>query len=878
MLKKLLFATFLFLVARDVWAAACSSNLAGGTGNWTTAGTWTGGGTCGTAPLATDTCTVTLGDTVVVSSATAVCGITTVNGTLIGPPSTAAAVNLLVVTADGTIGNPDIVVSSTGTMRWRKNSRLAFDTNNGAGTDTGALINVACGGKVDFEGTAYDTTIAAITPVNGDAGCGTTGRKYTITPASGIGNAQAKGRVIFRSGPGESRQLEIVSVSATDFVVCTDYPDASSGTDTTGGQRLTPHTATTGTFGFTREAVPMLGGVAGCTGVNAPRRGCTGAAAGNVTGLDPAVGDQITLVQDPWIYVSAATDSPPKGYRFSFASCDTMPIFKYTNIANCGIINDAGGSACMGFGALTNAAVAQDFVGNNVHDTTPNGDVITYRGAHGRSLSDPVKVQWNRFGDGRQQLDSQTFFGFGTDATCGTACIPRFFDVSHNLFARTYGGALHLNEGIFGSVRANNVRAYKNIFEGPCVTPAGECFAIQADFLDASLVYNNIIIDQVNGNNASGMAFNTMTGLDSAALDNFIVNQADPSHATAGGAQSATDWFAFTHNYLSNNTGFAGIFAAPAYSNVVKNQGLANNATDSSGINNTVEAKGNFILTQDTNDTTHFAAADCNLAGDLGCTLRAILLTNNSQGNGNKHKAVITDNLVVGTYTSALGHKCIFGDSTEPMDFFADIDHNTCDFRGATTGNNTAVAVANVPNPASPITINARDNAVLAANNQVAFECSGNANITDNVGLSYITDGATAPEKVAAGAFGTCTTFGSQPVFQLGAGYVDRATQTGELRPDYNWMVGAPGRTAGLFPAGSAVGVRALRFNPDRITKPWSGMLVLSGSLPVPICNDAAGCLDTDQDGIVDLYDNCKFVPNPSQYDSNGDGKGDACL
>jgi hypothetical protein len=43
-------------------------------------------------------------------------------------------------------------------------------------------------------------------------------------------------------------------------------------------------------------------------------------------------------------------------------------------------------------------------------------------------------------------------------------------------------------------------------------------------------------------------------------------------------------------------------------------------------------------------------------------------------------------------------------------------------------------------------------------------------------------------------------------------------------------------------------------------------------------CTGLTSCnQDTDGDGVLDLFDNCRRTPNPSQYDSDADGAGDVC-
>lgn len=73
------------------------------------------------------------------------------------------------------------------------------------------------------------------------------------------------------------------------------------------------------------------------------------------------------------------------------------------------------------------------------------------------------------------------------------------------------------------------------------------------------------------------------------------------------------------------------------------------------------------------------------------------------------------------------------------------------------------------------------------------------------------------------------------------------------------------------FPMNTTPGTRDGFPQSIALRVPQMGLIVLRHNQPPDTF------LDADQDGIVDLCDNCPFHPNFSQTDSNGDGLGDAC-
>ena len=161
-------------------------------------------------------------------------------------------------------------------------------------------------------------------------------------------------------------------------------------------------------------------------------------------------------------------------------------------------------------------------------------------------------------------------------------------------------------------------------------------------------------------------------------------------------------------------------------------------------------------MMQDVNDTVHYAAADCDGAGDTGCGAVGIWIENDAGGNANKHKAVISDNLIIGPFTSTLGTlRGVWALTGATMDFNADIDHNTIDGRGSSI--NGGIDISAASNPIIPITVNMRDNAGWHFNSGATgvgmmVSCSNQTNVLDLFGNSYVSNGLANTEIVGLGS------------------------------------------------------------------------------------------------------------------------------
>jgi len=866
--RRFLAAVILLLIPAMSWAATCTAVAACATTPcaYVTAGNWD----CGHVPdhATTDTAVIPTGYTVILSTDGQDNDGMTVNGTFLWDEVTTGrdADGFRTLTVTGNI-------AGSGIIRMRASDRLAFDT-----TASRRTITTTSGLLLDVQGEILETTIAAIVRANDSiplcASVGDpAGLAYTITPAAYATRikgavANSKRRVVFLSGKARNRHYEIRVLNGspvTSFNVCTDLPDSDSGTATTGGQRLTPHanrnSACTGAGApiaccsglntgtcpdrpTSIHSMPTPSGNTACSTNEAPYGCCTGAAAGNCIEALPAVGDKIAIVNDAWIFQSAGGNgwSIEGGIAAGGNRTANVPVFRGANLANADGIQVVASSA---------STVVPPTEYTNFHDwyafVNPDG---------WRYFVDDWAVRWNAIHDVVADSQQDTQAAFATGNADGRA--PSRVEFTDNIFYRTQGVGPHFNEG--GAIAAISNKFQRNIIWDTCLAGTTECGGLQADNVEVD-ASDNLLFDIGNALQDKGFPL-AAGGVRTAIHHNWNVNSI--TALGPGGTSAERQATGITHNYISNIRG-APTAGGRFYSNVIRNTWLRGGDFEDPIFDNPVVAFGNYAMLEDSVQ----ASADCSasVCGNYGFRFHSTP----GGGNDNKVAAVVRDNVIDGIDGSTLSTCVLFDGSAcsaggDNIDFNATVEHITCTGRGRTMRMTWNCATVD---PSPDITTNFNDYIWLDGNNAISY-CTNTTGITDNMGVGYsLLTATTADSGGTQDAGEVCANFGtlSRPSSLL---YKNRKQH------DFNLLTGAPAIRAGASPAGSALGVRAFRFNYDYWDQTWGNLLTFDGEQPANVANGVSNA-DSDNDGVMDIHDNCRIAPNPSQYDSDGDGKGDDC-
>lgn len=144
----LLIGLCLFLAPALSWGAVCTSNPSNDMGVWDAGGSWDN---CAIAPVFTDTCIVSAGDTIYMDAAAGACGELVVNGTLIFD---SGARSLTI--GDGTDAgglNDTLTVASGGELMMGAGHDLLFDVANNDTPDTTGEGKITNNGTLIAAGT-----------------------------------------------------------------------------------------------------------------------------------------------------------------------------------------------------------------------------------------------------------------------------------------------------------------------------------------------------------------------------------------------------------------------------------------------------------------------------------------------------------------------------------------------------------------------------------------------------------------------------------------------------------------------------------------------------------------------------------------------------
>jgi hypothetical protein len=784
------------------------------------------------------------------------------------------------------------------TMYMGPADRLLFDS-----TAARRSISFSDGANLIVRGGAFQTTIAAVTVAAAtNPPCGaTTGRMFTIKPASGFNSSptsafqtaiRTKRRIRFASGMMTNEQLEIARVNADGtFDVCTNFLDAAGAF-----QRLTPHATYTRTYPLARHSVPIPIPIGDCTGANAPWWGCTGAGTMNAVQAQPAVGDAITIYNDAFIGVSAGAN----GLQIFGPSSGIDPLPTFQNVTFYGLAT-TGTVAAIDISAKTAGQAAPDFKGVHIHDSSSdNAALVRYRGVQGM-LFDDLAVHDNSGGtDGTPAISVQL--------NSAQTIPPNNDTVTDSIFWRNRNGDVLIGTASLG-VQASGAKIQRNTMREGCLTTNGVCVAAGVGSMKDFDISQNRIYWQSRGDfKASvgdhGNAYGIATAATSPAVqtngaihDNWVVNIAGI------GIQAGNDPanVANVNNYVSHTTSMSAS-GGDHYSGVYKNWGLYGDGDADAIVSPGKYVKGVYLYGI---DPAYMNTADCVAAvgTGTGCNRHGIVFYDQPNlGSGERQFSDIVcaslyDNQLIQTSGANQNGSCINSPSgaTYPTTNVR-ISHLTADDRGVNYNyaDETASAGSNL-NPdylfrawwindtcnggacSVAHTYYIDDIAALGMNDYNIGVCQAiTTGITKSIGTFYRVKSDVARSSVGAITGGDCASQTSGEHIVSDLGYMDPYAGNYNLRSDAAMLA------AGADPAGSAVGIRAFRFNRDFLKSLWGAAVTFDGEMPADISNGTCTGLttcnqDSDGDEIPDLNDNCDRTINPSQYDSDADGAGDAC-
>lgn len=803
------------LSSREALANACVSAAACATTacDFNTAGSWT---SCGaTFPQPADTWTLTATHMMILDASLST-GKATINGDFRFAPDSSVAWTEITAAGD------DITIGATGKFTLRKGQSLLWDTTASAGE-----FMITSGGKADFNGYVYETTIAsAITDIAGDAvapSCGgAVGRKWTFNVTTGAQFAAVGGRLRFLSGKAKNREFEIVGVTGTAVTVCTALTDAQSLT--LAGQRFTGHAAI-GALA-TRHTVPTV-------------TDATSAAY-----AVPRAGDNIAIIQDVTVKQSAGAN----GYRFgetALTGVNPSPTFRAVHFANIGVT----GQNCFGYVAVALGATHPTIEYLNVHDYNCT-DVLGWYGFQNSTM------QRNTVHDaGANAGDFSGAFvpGPARLANSANGDFPsNGYRLLDNTTYRLRGNSVNASVPTDTIVTTGGLVRGHLAFDG-CTTAAQECGGIEVNAcqfcgVTQSVIYDICSVDGTKGTLVSlGGTGSANIAKGSYIADSWLVNGCGTGLNLAYGVGVGQD-VTVTRTYVSH-VRYDGATGGRYFSDIIRNWGLDNSATRI-GILNPQRVYGIFLLG---NDASIGGGGGC----AAGCSREGIIWDPTGYVGDPGNSGVIAQDLVIAGLDAPT--RAVLIDS--PVDFNVTMSNLSCN----NTGGSAVACVRIQPDPVASMTVTINDVTVERNGGNTAIVCGADAELTDIIGNMLYLSSYVAADGVTVST-GNCAATGTW-------------TKAVDLRylnataGNYNFVPGAAGLALGI--GGAPIGIRAFRFDRGIVGAPWGGVLPYDLLQPADVAN--ASNRDWDIDGVMDLHDNCPYAPNQNQWDTDGDGLGDAC-